>query len=249
MEGKKVIAIIPARFQSSRFPGKPLALICGKPMIQWVYERVSAVKRISETFVATDDQRISETVKRFGGRVIMTGNCGCGTERVFQAGKDIEADVILNIQGDEPLIKAKMIEELLCAFDDPSVIMATLKKEISNEEELTNSNVVKVITDKNDNAVYFSRYPVPYNRDQKKDVKYYKHIGIYGYKKNFLKQFVGLPVSDLEKTEQLEQLRAIENGYPIRVLETEFQCIGVDLPENIKQVETMLYDDQEKRKK
>lgn len=218
-------------------------MINGKPMIQWVYENVSAVKGISGVYVATDDSRIYETVKKFGGCPIMTGQCECGTERVFQAGKDLDADIILNIQGDEPMIKTGMIKDLIRAFKDPDVIMATLKKRITCEEEINSSNVVKVVTDKNNNAIYFSRAPIPLNREQQNRVRYYKHIGIYGYTKDFLEKFVRLSPSDLEHAEKLEQLRAIEHGYPIRVLETEFQSISVDLPENIKQVEMSMMNE------
>ena len=234
---KNVIAVIPARYQSSRFPGKPLALIAGKPMIQWVYEKVKKVQEISEVYVATDDQRIFDCVNRFGGKAIMTGECVCGSDRVYQACKDIDCEIVLNIQGDEPMIKTEMIQDLISAFNDPSVQMATLKKEIFTESDINNPNIAKLITDENNNAIYFSRSTIPYNRDNRDDVHYFKHIGVYGYKKEFLKKFVEMPQSSLEKAEQLEQLRAIENGYKIRVIETQYQSIGVDLPEHIKVVE------------
>ena len=234
---KLVISIIPARYQSSRFPGKPLAEILGKPMIQWVYERVSSVPEIADVYVATDDQRIYDTVLGFDGKAIMTGECSCGSDRVYQACENIEADIILNIQGDEPMIKTEMIEDLISAFDDPEVKMATLKKEITAEADINNPNIAKLITDENNNAIYFSRSTIPYNRDGRDDIKYYKHIGVYGYTKEFLKTFVSLPQSSLENAEQLEQLRAIENGYKIRVIETQYQSIGVDLPEHIAIVE------------
>ena len=236
---KKVIAIIPARYQSSNFPGKPLALILGKPMIQWVYERISMAKSIDEVYVATDDQRIYDAVKEFSGRVIMTGECECGSARVFQASEFLAADIILNVQGDEPMIKPEMIDELISAFDDPDIDMATLKKEISDDADIKNPNIAKVVTDINHNAIFFSRSVIPYNRDNT-DIAYYKHIGIYGYKKEFLKKFVEMPQTEMEKAEQLEQLRVIENGYKIRVIETKYQSIGVDLPEHVHQVEKML---------
>lgn len=239
MSHKKVIAIIPARYQSSRFPGKPLALILGKPMVQWVYERISMAKNIDEVYVATDDQRIYDTVKEFGGRAIMTGECECGSARVFQASEFLAADIILNVQGDEPMIKPEMVDELISAFDDPDVDMATLKKEISDDADIKNPNIAKVVTDINQNAILFSRSVIPYNRDNT-DITYYKHIGIYGYKKEFLKKFVEMPQTRMEKAEQLEQLRVIENGYKIRVIETKYQSIGVDLPEHVQQVEKRL---------
>lgn len=237
---KRIIAIIPARYLSTRFPGKPLALICGKPMIQWVYKKVSGVSEISGVYVATDDERIFSAVIEFGGKVIMTGECSCGSDRVYQACKNIDADIILNIQGDEPTIKIEMIQDLISAFNDPKVEMATLKKEISSNEDVHNPNIVKVITDVNDDALYFSRSVIPYNRDGVEDGNYYKHIGVYGYTKKFLKKFVSMPQSSLEKSESLEQLRAIENGCKIRVVETKYQSIGVDLPEHIELVEKEL---------
>ncbi len=237
---KKIISIIPSRYASSRFPGKPLAMILGKPMIQWVYERVKSVEEISDVYVATDDQRIFDTVEGFGGKAIMTGECSCGSDRVYQACENIDCDIILNIQGDEPMIKIEMIRDLISAFEDSSVYMATLKKEITEEKDINNPNIAKLITDSENNAIYFSRSTVPYNRDNIKDIKYFKHIGVYGYTKKFLKKFVSLPQSSLEKAEQLEQLRAIENGYKIRVVETQHQSIGVDLPEHIAVVETAL---------
>jgi 3-deoxy-manno-octulosonate cytidylyltransferase (CMP-KDO synthetase) len=231
----KIIAVIPARYESSRFPGKPLADICGKPMIQWVFERVSFVDEIDEVYVATDDDRIFEAVKGFGGKAIMTGECSCGTDRVYQAVKDIDADIIINIQGDEPLIDPEMVRNLITAFDDNNVVMATLKKKITNSDDIDNPNVVKVIDDNKGDAIYFSRFSIPYNRDDR-NIQYYKHIGIYGYRKEFLNRFVSLPKGMLEISESLEQLRALENGYKIRVHETDYQSIGVDVPEDINKV-------------
>lgn len=238
----RFVAVLPARYGSSRFPGKPLALICGKPMIQRVYETVSSIELINACYVATDDERIYDKVISFGGNAILTGQFSCGTDRVEWACKDIDCDVVINVQGDEPLIKKEMIELVASAFDDPSVQMATLKKLILNPDEVNNSNVVKVITDCNDNAIYFSRFPLPFVRDKEKqnEIKHYKHIGIYAYKKDFLRKYVTLPKSSLEQAESLEQLRALENGLKIRVLETEFETIGVDTPEQIHQIEELL---------
>ena len=236
---KQYVAIIPARYQSSRFPGKPLAQILGKPMIQWVYEKVASVQEIEDVYVATDDERIYKEVQKFGGKAIMTGECSCGSDRVYQACKDIDAEIIVNIQGDEPAIKVDMIRDLIRAFDDSRVDMATLKSEIEGED-VANPNIVKVITDKNNDAIYFSRSVIPYNRDKVQGIKYYKHIGVYGYKKQFLEKYVKMSQSELEKTESLEQLRVLENGYKIRVLETRHQSIGVDLPEHIYLVEEEL---------
>lgn len=236
---KRIIAVIPARYESTRFLGKPLAMIAGKTMIHRVYERVSALTCFSQVIVATDDERILNEVETFGGTAVMTGNCSCGTERVYEATKNIDADIIINVQGDEPLIKQEMILDLVHAFDDESVQMATLKKKIESQREIEAPNVVKVITDCNDDAIYFSRFTIPYNRDNQA-VSYYKHIGIYGYTKDFLATYVSLPESFLERTEKLEQLRVLENEYKIRVKETQYESIGVDLPEHIKLVEEQL---------
>lgn len=237
---KRIIAVIPARYQSTRYPGKPLAQICGKPMIQWVYEKLIDIYELSGIFIATDDHRIAEVVRGFNGNAIMTGEFNSGTDRVYEVIKDIDCDIVLNIQGDEPLIKKEMIRELISAFDNPRVKMATLKKEIYDYEEISNPNIAKVLTDTEDNAIYFSRSIIPYKVNNDEEVRYYKHIGVYGYTKEFLREFISLPPSNLEIAEKLEQLRAIENGYKIKVIETKYDSIGVDLPEHIKVIETKL---------
>lgn len=237
MHTRNIIAIIPARYQSSRFPGKPLAIVNGKPMIQWVYEQTKKVVLIKDVYVATDDKRIFDTVVSFGGQAIMTGDCSCGTDRIFEASKDMDADIIVNVQGDEPMIRPQMIEEVLSAFEEENVLMSTLKKRIDDQEDIDNPNVVKVITDTSNDAIYFSRYPIPYKRNDLDEYKVYKHVGMYAYKKDFLKTFVNLPKSFLEKSESLEQLRCLENGFKIRVIETNGETIGVDTPEQLKAVE------------
>lgn len=241
----KIIGIIPARYKSTRFPGKPLANICGKPMIQWVYEKTCKSKLIDMVYVATDDKRIFDTVKIFGGQPLMTADThSCGTERIAEC-VDIlslaKDDVILNIQGDEPLISEEAIGDLVNIFEDKTVFMGTLKKEIEEKQELDNPNVVKVVTDINNDALYFSRYCIPYNRDNA-EVKYYKHIGVYGYKVDFLKKYVQMEKGLLEKAESLEQLRVLERGYKIRVAETKYQTIGVDTEEQLKMVERIMLE-------
>lgn len=240
----KIIAMIPARYGSSRFPGKPLAKIKNKPMIQWVYDTVADITEIDEVYVATDDSRIAECVKNFNGNYIMTSDKHkSGSDRIAEAISKVnlsDDDIVINIQGDEPMIRKEMILELIRAFDDKSVCIGTLKKKILDKNEMDNPNVVKVITDINNDAIYFSRYGIPYNRENIENTDYYKHIGIYGYKKAFLNKFTELKESRLESIEKLEQLRAIENGYKIRVMETEYQTIGVDLPEHILLVENKL---------
>ena len=240
---KKIIAVIPARYESSRFPGKPLAMIAGKTMIERVYERVREMPEIEEVLVATDDERIYDAVSSFGGKAVMTGQCNCGTERVYEAIKNLECNIVINVQGDEPLIRKEMIRDLLDAMKDENVLMATLRKRIVSREEIQNPNVVKVIVDRNEDALYFSRCPIPYNRDGIEGVSYFKHIGLYGYKKTFLCDYVKMDKSTLERCENLEQLRVFENGFPIRVKETVYESMGVDLPEHINQVERMLQDE------
>lgn len=237
---KKIVAVIPARYHSSRFPGKPLAEIAGEPMIQRVYEQVKQVNDIDEIIVATDDERIYNMVLGFKGKAVMTGECSCGTERVYEAVRDYPCDIVINIQGDEPLIKPEMINELITVFEDESAEMATLCKEITAISDINNPNIVKVVRDKDNNALYFSRYPIPFNRDNRSDVKYFKHVGIYGYNKEFLKKYVQTDKTLLETVENLEQLRVLESGYKIKVKETIYDSIGVDVPEDILKIEKEL---------
>lgn len=240
----KAIGVIPARYGSSRFPGKPLQLILGKPMIQWVYEAAIKSECIDEVIVATDDERILKCVEAFHGNVVMTGECSCGTERVYEAVKDIPCDIVVNIQGDEPLIISQIIDKLIQEFFDEKIVMATLKRKIIDEDEVGNCNVVKVITDLNSDAIYFSRSIVPFHRNKEVNHKVYAHIGIYAYTKEFLEQYVSMKTTYLESVEQLEQLRVIENGYKIRVIETEYKGIGVDVPEDIAKIERCLMDEE-----
>ncbi len=248
----QVIAVIPSRYESSRFPGKPLASILGKPMIQWVYEAVSSVPEVDRTYVATDDERIYEAVESFGGRAIMTGLCACGTDRIYQAIENLlgqkdddsacleldDTDIIVNIQGDEPAIAREMVQDLIHGFDEGSPRFVTLRKEM-DPEDIDNPNTVKVICDMNSDAIYFSRHAIPYNRDGV-DVTYYKHVGAYAYRPSFLAEFVHWERTSLEIAENLEQLRAVEHGVKIRTVETKYQSVGVDLPEHIPLVEEAL---------
>ena len=243
---KKIIGVIPARYASTRFPGKPLAMIKGKSMIQRVYKNVKEVKELADVYVATDDMRIYDAVTAFGGKCIMTSDCNCGTERVWLAAQGIDCDIVINIQGDEPLLGAAMIRDLLTAFEDETVEMATLKKPINTEQELDDPNAVKVVTDENDDAIYFSRHCIPYNLNKIPDVTWYKHIGLYGYKKEFLQLFTTWPVGFLESCESLEQLRVLEHGHKIRVVKTIYDSVGVDIPEHIHIIEKAL---EEKEKK
>ncbi|OME86476.1 MULTISPECIES: 3-deoxy-manno-octulosonate cytidylyltransferase [Paenibacillus] len=238
----KAVAVIPARYGSTRFPGKPLANIKGKAMIEHVYLNVQKAESISEVWIATDDQRIIDKVEAFGGKCILTrGNHQTGTDRIAECLSAINADIIINVQGDEPLIDGKMLDELIQSFKDtPDLQMATFKSKIIDSRDVDDPNVVKVITNSDGKAIYFSRSPIPYNRDMRDDVAYYKHIGVYAYKKSFLSDFVKLQQSSLELSESLEQLRALENGISIKVVETDHILISVDTPEDLKRVEDYL---------
>lgn len=237
----KVIAIIPARFASTRFPGKPLAQIHGMPMIERVYRNVEKSKLINEVWVAADDERIHQAVTSFGGNCIMTSQTHqTGTDRLAEAVNKLTADLIINVQGDEPLIQGVMLDELVQPFmSDPSLDIATFKTKITHVEDVLDSNIVKVITDASGNAIYFSRSPIPYNRDNR-EIDYYKHIGVYAYKSDFLKKYVDMPQSSLELAESLEQLRALENGTTIKVIETNCELISVDTPEDLNRVNQYL---------
>jgi len=237
------LGIIPARYASTRFPGKPLVDIAGKSMIQRVYEQAKKCSQLSEVIVATDDDRIFEHVNSFGGKAEMTSSTHqSGTDRCAEvAEKHPEYDVIINIQGDEPYIDPEQISKLISCFDDPGTQIATLIKKVSNEQELHNTNSPKVIINKNSEAIYFSRSPLPHIRGQEpqnwlQHFTYFKHIGIYGYRADILKQITKLPVSSLEKAESLEQLRWVENGYKIKVAETEIETIAIDTPEDLKKL-------------
>lgn len=233
----KAICIIPARFSSTRLPGKPLKDICGKPMICRVYERAKLAKSVDEVIVATDDKRILNAVEKNFGRAMMTrADHKTGTDRLAEvAEKFPDAEVIVNVQGDEPLIEGSLIDELIAQFDDADLQMATVAVELTEDAEIKNPNNVKVVIDKNNNALYFSRSPIPYPRNFGKS-KVYKHIGIYAYRRNFLLNFAQMTPTPLEETESLEQLRALENGYKIRVIKSDCKFIGVDTEEDLKLV-------------
>ena len=239
----RFLAVIPARYASTRFPGKPLALIGGKPMIQHVYEQ--AKKAVEEVVVATDDQRIYDAVEAFGGKVLLTSDKHrSGTDRCFEALQKMsgEYDVVINIQGDEPFIQPEQIETLKACFTDPKTEIATLIKPFDKDalwDDLSSPNTPKVVVNKRMEAMFFSRSVIPYLRgtDRTKWLKthtYYKHIGLYAYKTNILAEITDLAPSALEKAENLEQLRWLENGYSIKVGITHQQTIGVDTPEDLE---------------
>ena len=234
----RTLCVIPARYASTRLPGKPLADICGRPMISRVYDRVKKAERLDDVVVATDDERIVEAVEKHGGKAIMTRkDHPTGTDRLAEvATRYADAELIINVQGDEPLIAPSVIDGLVGAFDDdkePS--MATVMTEITDEDEAKNPNNVKVVTDKNGYALYFSRSLLPYPRIAGK-AKVHKHIGIYAYRRDFLLKYAKLAPTPLEEAESLEQLRALENGYKIKVIETKEKFVGVDTAEDLAKV-------------
>jgi len=239
----KTAAVIPARYDSSRFRGKALAEINGKAMVIRVMEAVQKSKLIDSVYVATDDLRIKNAVEAAGGKAVMTSaEHKTGTDRIAEAAQKIDAELIVNVQGDEPLIKAETVAEALSPFaDNPDLKMSTLKRRLS-PEKADNPNIVKVAADKDDNALYFSRSAIPFYRDKNdnKDELYYQHIGLYVYKKDFLIEYSNMESTPLEKAESLEQLRVLENGYKIKVVETDAVLIGVDRKEDIALVEKEL---------
>lgn len=237
----KIIGVIPARWGSTRFEGKVLAEIAEKPMVQHVWERVKESKLVDDVLIACDDDRVLSAVQNFGAKAVMTSkDHPSGTDRIAEAVKDVNADIVINIQGDEPMICPDVVDALAKSLlDDKSCPMATLVKEIEREDEISNPNVVKVVFDKDEHAVYFSRSTIPYNRDNQ-DVKYYKHLGIYAYRKKFLLSFNDLPKSNLENIEKLEQLRVIEAGYKIKTVLTDLETVGVDTPDDLAKVESLM---------
>lgn len=241
----KTVVIIPARYQSSRFEGKPLALICGKPMIQWVYENSKKARRITDVVVATDDPRIADTVLAFGGKVVMTSTENrSGTDRVAEAADRLELapkDIVVNVQGDQPLIDPRCLDDVVRPFtDEADTGMSTLAFTIVRKEEITNPKDVKVTFDYKGFALYFSRSPIPFGRDRNIHFDTYKHLGVYAYTREYLEIFRNLPEGHLENIEKLEQLRALEHGHKIRVVLTEYDSPEVDLPGDIARIENIL---------
>lgn len=248
MSDLRFVAIIPARYASTRFPGKPLVDIGGKTMIQRVYDQVSKV--LDDVYVATDDERIFDKVRSFGGKVIMTSDAHrSGTDRCYEAFTKLEDwfDVVINVQGDEPFIQPEQIEALKNCFADDETQIATLVKKITDKdgvEVLFNPNTPKVVIDKQNNALYFSRSPIPYKRgsDEKNwmaEHDYYKHVGVYAYRSEVLSQIVQMPPSKLELAESLEQLRWLENGLKIKAGFTEVETVGIDTPEDLEKIKGM----------
>lgn len=239
----KFIGIIPARYASTRFPGKPLVLIDGVSMLQRVYMQALKTKSLTRVIVATDDERIAEHVKSFGGDVMMTSpNHQSGTDRCAEviSKLDLPYDIAINIQGDEPYIQPEQIDLLCNCFERSETDIATLIKQTSYTDEINNTNVVKAVVSNTQRALYFSRSAIPYNRNKKEDIVYHKHIGIYAYRVSVLKQLALLPEGLLEQAESLEQLRWLENGFHIQTALTNFETIAIDTPEDLDRLKKNL---------
>ncbi len=260
----KAVGVIPARYASSRFPGKALASLCGRPVIQHVYERARRSKTLGRVVVATDDLRIRDAVVAFDGEVQLTGvHHPSGTDRVAEVAVSLSSELVVNIQGDEPLIEPAMIDEAVAPFFvESDLVMGTLCRRIESEDEWRSPHVVKVVRDRRGFALYFSRAPIPYYRGLSTEARgprpgveseegpqplalspetlWYKHIGLYVYRRDFLLEFARLAPTPLEKREQLEQLRGLEHGYAIRVVETKYDSIGVDTPEDLERIEHLV---------
>ena len=239
---RKILGVIPARYSSSRFPGKALALLGKRVLLEHVYDRVMMARYLSSVIIATDDRRIADEARRFGARVSMTRpDHPSGTDRCAEVASSVEdAELVVNIQGDEPLIDPAAIDSaVLPLLEEPAIPMGTLKKRIEDPREVSDPNVVKVVTDRFENAVYFSRSTIPYPRDNEA-VPHFKHIGLYVYRRNFLLRYPELPIGPLERAEKLEQLRALENGFDIRVVETDYESFGVDTPADLERVRQLM---------
>ncbi len=240
----KAMGVIPARWASTRFEGKMLAVLNGRPLIEHVWRQAKRCHVLEDILIACDDDRILKTARSFGANAVRTASDHeSGTDRIAEAVTRISTDVVINIQGDEPLIDPSVIDRLAkVLLADPALPMATVIKRITKEDDLENPNVVKVVIDLQQNALYFSRSPMPFQREKKpfQDSIYYKHLGLYGYHKDFLLGFKTLPYSALEATEKLEQLRVLDAGYKIKTIETDHDSIGVDTPEDLQRVAGMM---------
>lgn len=238
---KKGVVIIPARYQSTRFPGKPLVLIKGKPLIQHVWEKAKKAKNVERVIIATDHKDILRKVKEFGGECVMTSpDIKSGTDRVAKVAEKTDFEIIVNVQGDEPMIDPSLIDRAIETLNDEKVPMASIYEIWDDMEAFTNPNVVKVVVDRDGFALYFSRSPIPYSREKN---KFFRHVGLYGYKRDVLLELVKLPQSPLEIKENLEQLRALENGIKIKMIESNKKTVGIDTPEDLIKIERLLNND------
>ena len=231
----KKIAVIPARFAATRFPGKLMQKIGDKTIIRMVYENVQAMELFDDVLVVTDNDQIVEEIKAIGGSVKKSSQeHPSGSDRIAEAIMDMDVDVVVNVQGDEPFVDISPLERLLSAMGEPGVEVASVMQKLGMDEDINNPNFVKVVCDKNNNALYFSRSPIPYKRNLQSSLPIYKHVGVYAFKKNTLLEFTKWPMGVLEQTEMLEQLRYLENGVSIKMVETSTSSIGIDTPEDLE---------------
>ncbi len=239
----KIIAVIPARYQASRFPGKLMQLLGEKTVIATTYQNVVETGLFDEVFVATDSEIIFEEINKIGGNAVMTGEHETGSDRIAEAIRDIECDIVVNVQGDEPFLKTEPLKQLISVFHDDfeeKISLASLKIQLKNKEEIDNPNNVKVITDNDGFALYFSRSVIPYPREIHPDVAYFKHIGVYAFRKNALLNFAQLTMKALEISEKIECIRYLEYGMKIKMIETDFVGVGIDVPEDLEKARAIL---------
>ncbi|MDY3316096.1 3-deoxy-manno-octulosonate cytidylyltransferase [Riemerella anatipestifer] len=240
---QRIIAIIPARYQASRFPGKLMEVLGEKTVISTTYQNVVETGLFDEVFVATDSEVIFNEIKENGGRVVMTGEHETGSDRIAEAVKDIECDIVVNVQGDEPFLKKEPLKQLISVFDEDkykSISLASLKIKLEQWDDIENPNNVKVITDNNDFALYFSRSVIPFPREKTDDLQYFKHIGVYAFRREALLEFSSLPMKPLEIAERIECIRYLEYGMKIKMIETDFVGVGIDVPEDLEKAKQLL---------
>ncbi|AZB23084.1 3-deoxy-manno-octulosonate cytidylyltransferase [Kaistella haifensis] len=239
----KIIAVIPARYQASRFPGKLMQVLGEKTVIATTYQNVVETGLFDEVFVATDSEIIFEEINNIGGNAVMTGEHETGSDRIAEAVRDIGCDIVVNVQGDEPFLKTEPLKQLISVFNDDfeeKISLASLKIQLKNVEEIENPNNVKVITDNDGFALYFSRSVIPYPREIHPDVAYFKHIGVYAFRKNALLNFAQLTMKPLEISEKIECIRYLEYGMKIKMIETDFVGVGIDVPEDLEKARAIL---------
>lgn len=239
----KIIAVIPARYEASRFPGKLMQILGEKTVIATTYQNVVDTGLFDEVFVATDSEVIFQEITNFGGKAVMTGQHETGSDRIAEAVQNIDCDIVVNVQGDEPFLKTEPLKQLISVFnDDPEgkISLASLKIKLKNTDEIENPNNVKVITDNGGFALYFSRAVIPYPREIHPDVEYFKHIGVYAFRKNALLNFAKLPMKPLEISEKIECIRYLEYGMKIKMIETDFIGVGIDVPEDLEKARAIL---------
>ncbi|PIE50138.1 MAG: 3-deoxy-manno-octulosonate cytidylyltransferase [Flavobacteriales bacterium] len=239
----KIIAVIPARYEASRFPGKLMKKLGEKSVIATTYENVVETDLFDEVLVATDSEIIFDEIQNIGGRVVMTGEHETGSDRIAEAVQDVDCDIVVNVQGDEPFLKKEPLAQLIKVFktdDKKEISLASLKIKLTEKEEIENPNNVKVITDLQGFAMYFSRAVIPFHRDKEMEAEYFKHIGVYAFRKEALVKFANLPITPLEKLEKIECIRYLENGMKMKLLETEFIGVGIDTPEDLEKARILI---------